>query len=142
MTQAVIRRHFRVEARVRSQASPCEFCDGQSGSGTGVSARDSVVSLLVSFRRCSILFMYMFLLPAGQTGEAWEPLKQQCCVGTQGALDRKVLSFLLLFLMLNHFNFENLCRSREDSSGGLKWWKAELLQPVTDSSINHVNKRF
>jgi hypothetical protein len=62
----------------------------------------------------------MFLLPAGQAGEAWEPFKQQCCVGIQGALDRKVLSLLLLFLMLNLFNFETLCRSREDSRGGLK----------------------
>lgn len=86
--------------------------------------------------------LYMFLLPAGQTGEAWEPFKQQCCVETQGALDRKVLSFLLLFLMLNHFNFENLYRSREDGRGGLKWWRDELMQPVTHNLISHVNKRF
>jgi len=54
-------------------------------------------TLLVSFHRCSVLFMYMFLLPAGQAGEAWEPFKQQCCVGTQGSFDRKVLSLLLFF---------------------------------------------
>ena len=36
----------------------------------------------------------MLLLP-GQTGEAWEPSKRQCCFGTRGALDRKVLSFNL-----------------------------------------------
>ena len=82
--------------------------------------------------------MYMFLLPAGQTGDAWESFKQQCCVETEGALVRKVLSLLLLFLMLNHFNFENLCRSRGESRGGLKWWKGELVQPVTDSSVSHV----
>jgi len=44
--------------------------------------------------------------------------------------------------MLTHFNFETVCRSREDSRDGLKWWKDELLQPVTYSSINYVDKRF
>ena len=43
MAQAVIRRPFRVEVRVRSQVSPCEVCVGQSGSGIGVSAGVSVV---------------------------------------------------------------------------------------------------
>jgi hypothetical protein len=37
MTQAVSRRSFTAEARVRSQADPCEICSGQSGSGTGFS---------------------------------------------------------------------------------------------------------
>jgi len=32
-----------LEAQVKSPVSPCEVCGGQSGSGTGVSARVSVV---------------------------------------------------------------------------------------------------
>ena len=40
------------------------------------------------------IFIDMLLLPEGQTGEAWEPSKKQCCFGNRGALDRKVLSLL------------------------------------------------
>ena len=36
--------------------------------------------LSVPFQQCSTLFFnYMFLLPEGQTGEAWEPSKKQRC---------------------------------------------------------------
>ena len=41
MTQAVSRRYLTAEARVRSQAGPCEICSGQSGIGTGFSPRTS-----------------------------------------------------------------------------------------------------
>jgi hypothetical protein len=37
MAQAVSRRSLTTEARVRSRVSPCEICDGQSGTGTGFS---------------------------------------------------------------------------------------------------------
>jgi hypothetical protein len=46
----------------------------------------------VSFHQCSILnFIYTFLLPEGQMGEAWEPSKKQYTFGNRGALNRKVL---------------------------------------------------
>jgi hypothetical protein len=48
MAQAVIRRYLTAEARVRAWVSPCEICDGQSGTGAGCSPTFSVspVSLI------------------------------------------------------------------------------------------------
>jgi hypothetical protein len=42
MAQAVSRRPHTAEARVRSRVSPCGFCVGQSGNGTGFSPSTSV----------------------------------------------------------------------------------------------------
>ena len=42
MAQAVSRRPFTAEARIRSRVSPCEICGGQSGNGTGFSPSTSV----------------------------------------------------------------------------------------------------
>jgi hypothetical protein len=42
MAQAVSRRPLKVDARVRSQVSPCEICSGQNGTGTGLSPSTSV----------------------------------------------------------------------------------------------------
>jgi hypothetical protein len=47
--------------------------------------------LSVSFYQCSILiFIYMILLPEGQTGDTWEPSKKQCSFGNRGSFDRKI----------------------------------------------------
>jgi hypothetical protein len=74
---------FNAEARVQSQVSLCKICAGQSGSGTYFSP------LSVPFHRCSkLIFIYMLLLPEGQTGEAWKP-----SFGNRGALDWKVQSY-------------------------------------------------
>jgi hypothetical protein len=43
MAQAVSRRPLTAEARVRSLASPCEICGGQSGNWTGFSPSTSVL---------------------------------------------------------------------------------------------------
>jgi hypothetical protein len=52
--------------------------------------------LSVSFHQCSILiFIYMLPLPEGQTGETWEPYKNQCSIGNRVEFDRKVFSFFL-----------------------------------------------
>jgi hypothetical protein len=46
--------------------------------------------LSISFhQRYILIFIYMFLLPGGQMGIAWEPTKKQCSFGNRGALDRK-----------------------------------------------------
>jgi hypothetical protein len=51
------------------------------------------IFLLALFHQCSILvFIYTFLLPEGQKGEAEETCKKQRSVGTLGALNRKALS--------------------------------------------------
>ena len=42
MAQAVSRRPFTAEARVRSRVSPCRFCGGQIRTGTGFSPSTSV----------------------------------------------------------------------------------------------------
>jgi hypothetical protein len=42
MAQAVSRRPLTAEARVRSRASLCGICDGQSDTGTGFSPSTSV----------------------------------------------------------------------------------------------------
>ena len=44
MAQAVSRRHLNVEARVRSQASPCDICCAWRGYGTGFKAGQSAAS--------------------------------------------------------------------------------------------------
>ena len=48
---------------------------------------------LSSFQRWFMLiFICMSLLPEGQTCEAWEPSKKQCCFGCRRTLGRKVFS--------------------------------------------------
>ena len=49
MTQEVSRRSLTAEARVLSQASPCEICDEQSVTGTGFSPSTSVFSREYNF---------------------------------------------------------------------------------------------
>ena len=53
MAQAVSRRPLTAEARFRSRVSPCGFCGGQSGAGTGFSP-STPFPLPISFHLCSI----------------------------------------------------------------------------------------
>jgi hypothetical protein len=60
---AVSRRPFSSEARVLSQVSPCEFCDGQSGTWTGFAPSTSVLpcqchSILVTYSSLSTCCSY------------------------------------------------------------------------------------
>ena len=47
----------------------------------------SPVSIIPSVR--ILIFIFTLLLREGQTDEAWEPYKKQCCFGSRGTLDRK-----------------------------------------------------
>jgi hypothetical protein len=51
----IARRPLTAEDRFRSQASPCEICGGQCGSGTDFSPKTSVFPCQLSFHHCSIL---------------------------------------------------------------------------------------
>ena len=76
-----------VKACLQSWASLHEIHDGQSGMGTGF-------PLSISLHQCSIvIFIYMLLLPDGQTGKACKTATKQCCFGDQGALDIKLHFF-------------------------------------------------
>ena len=50
MVQAVSRRTQTVEARVRSEASPCAICVGKSGTGPGFSQCTSVFPVMCTKR--------------------------------------------------------------------------------------------
>jgi hypothetical protein len=63
MAQAVCHRPLTAEARVLSQVSPCEFCGGQSGTGTCFSPRTSVLPCLYHSTIAPYLLTYMLLLP-------------------------------------------------------------------------------
>ena len=72
---------------VQFYLSPCDICGGQRVTDTGVSPSTSVFSLSISLHQFSIInFIYTLLLPAGQTGEAWEPTKKQCYFVNRGPL--------------------------------------------------------
>jgi len=61
-----------------------------------------------------LIFNFMLLLREGQTDEAWEPYKKQCCYGSRGTLDRKVCSphvrvyteCVIGLCMINNFVFK------------------------------------
>jgi hypothetical protein len=58
-------------------------------------------SLPVLFHQCPILiFIHVFFLPEGQTGEAWELSKGKCSFGSVGALGKQVASLFLDQLLL------------------------------------------
>jgi hypothetical protein len=57
MAQVVCRRPLTMEARVRTQVSPCEICGGQS------------TSVFPCQSKCFILFTLILLLSEGQAGE-------------------------------------------------------------------------
>jgi len=91
-SQAISRRPLTAEAQVRSQVSPCEIYGGQSGNETGFSPSSYVFPVSIFPPNSILIFIYMLFLPEGQTGEAWEPTKNECSLGNRKALDRNILS--------------------------------------------------
>jgi hypothetical protein len=76
--------------QVRSQFTQCEICVGQSGTGQFF-LRVPGLPLPILFHQCAMLvFIYMLRLPAGQTGDCWEPRKKKCSFENRRASDRKL----------------------------------------------------
>jgi hypothetical protein len=97
MVQAKSRQPLTTKGRVRSHANRGQFRGCQSNGGKGFSLSTSVFPLSVTMHEPStFIFMYMLLLPEGQSTDAWEPSKKQCSFGNRETLDRKVLSLCSL----------------------------------------------
>lgn len=89
------------EAPLVFQGSPCGFLVDKVALGQCFSPSTSVFPLSVSFHRCSmIIFIRMFLLPEGQTGEAWELFKSSAVSENGVTLDRKALYLFYCFVAL------------------------------------------
>ena len=96
MVQAVSRRPVTVEVRVRSQASPCRICGGQSGTGTSFSSSILGFCPVISYHQFStLIFSYMLLLPEGQTDEFCKPFKKQCSFRNRREFGRNCLHFFI-----------------------------------------------
>jgi len=80
---------------VHSQVIPCEVCDGQSGTGKGVSTNRSFVSCRYNFQQCFILILnYLLCLSEGQSGEAWKTSKN---IWKAGSIEHNgIFHFLIL----------------------------------------------
>jgi hypothetical protein len=94
MGRAVSRRPLTVEAWVPSQVSPCEVYHTQTGIWTGFSPSTSIFPSASFQQRSVLIFIYMLLLPAGQTGEAWEPSEKHCSFGNRERWIEKYFHFL------------------------------------------------
>jgi hypothetical protein len=80
ISQAVGRRPFTAQSRVRSQTIPHGICGGQSGTGTGLPF--SPVSIVPPMLHTRI---YVVILSSkGRAGEEWEPSKKGMLFLSQG----------------------------------------------------------
>jgi hypothetical protein len=92
-------RPLNTEALLRSKVSSREICGGQSVSDSFFPPITYVFPSL-AFHQFSIPFIYMLLLPQGQTSEAWKASTHESSFETRrGAggevkLDRKVLALV------------------------------------------------
>jgi len=91
VAQAVNRRLLIADARVRSQASLCEICGGQSGPVAGFSPSSSVFLCQYHSSHAPI-HIYLLLTAEGQTGE---PSKQNKAVSEIGkhSMDKQFYIF-------------------------------------------------
>jgi len=95
MAQAVSRLPLTTEARLQSQVSPLRFVVGTMALGQ-VLLPALRFPLSASFQQqCSLIFVCIFLLAEGQTGESWKPSTKQCPFLNLRAADKKV--FFALF---------------------------------------------
>ena len=89
MSEAVRRRPLTSEVHVESQVSPRKVCCTKNGTRAGFSTNTSVFPLS-SCLQCSILvFIYTFLLPQRQDGEAWEPSKEERSFSKSGIIGQR-----------------------------------------------------
>ena len=100
MPQAVSHRPVTAKTTVRFLTSPREICGGLSGTGPGFSPSNSVFpyqyySTNVPYPSLSICLSIHLYIPEGQTGEAWEPSNKTVLSRKSGALERKIIVFLL-----------------------------------------------
>ena len=94
MGRAVSRRPLTVEARVPPQVSPCEVYHTQTSIWAGFSPSTSIFPSVSFQQRSVLIFIHMLLLPAGQTGEAWEPSEKHCSFGNRERWIEKYFHFL------------------------------------------------
>jgi hypothetical protein len=120
------------EARVRSQAMPCETCGDQTGKGTGFRP-STPFPLSVSFHQCCrLIFIYMLRSWEGQTGETWEPSKKQCSFWNRVVLGRKVPSLCSVHKVRRH----NFC-----TSGGGKYASFFMRQRKKYKDLYRMRKK-
>jgi hypothetical protein len=82
------------EERVRSQASYCEICGGQNGTGKGFSPSNSGFPFFgssVFLQRSIPIFKLILLLSEGQAGEICEPSNKAVLCRVLGSTQRTVL---------------------------------------------------
>jgi len=94
MGRAVSHRPLALEARVPSQGSSCEMYHTQTGIWTGFSPSTSIFPSVSFQQRYVLIFIYMLLLPEGQTGAACEPSAKHCSFANRERWIEKYFHFL------------------------------------------------
>jgi len=79
--RGVVGRFLTAEARLQSEVSWCEFCGGQSDSGTGSSGSTSVFPCQYHPTNAPYSSSPHVSLTTMTQGEPWEPFKKQCSFG-------------------------------------------------------------
>jgi hypothetical protein len=144
MVQAVSRRPLTAEARVRSRASPCGICGGQSGTGTGFSPSTSVLPCqfhstgapLLGRTKKLIIFLFIFI-----TGLHNKP--QGCgasVASAAGTFSKKIKHKIRLYFTSANF-LDNKCKRKciQSTCPLLCWYSvADTNTEVT----NMLNKQL
>jgi len=92
VAQVVSHRPLSAESRVQYQASPCEICVGQSGTETGFFPSTSVFLCQYHSSNDHADIHLHVALTRKTNGWSLGTFRNQCCFGSRGTLDRKVIS--------------------------------------------------